>query len=76
MKCVNCGDDKAVRFGDTFQCTACGYKWDVEHEQRMAHYLRAIGREPARPAPVTPKPKSKPRRARTKRKADKGGGID
>ena len=48
--CINCGRPAATRQGDKFTCARCGYVWDVALEQASAAYLRAQGREPARPA--------------------------
>lgn len=50
--CINCGRRTAQRVHDLFICDACGHTWTVEDEQRMAHYLRAQGREPAEPEVV------------------------
>lgn len=46
--CINCNRRTAVRSGDTFSCSRCGYEWDVAHEQANAAYLLGQGRKPAR----------------------------
>ena len=52
--CINCGASQAARQGDTFCCTACGYTWDVAHEQANATNLAAQGRNPATTRESTP----------------------
>lgn len=54
--CINCGSPTARRDGDTLSCPACGYTWDVQHEQANAAYLAAQGRKPAAPIEPDTKP--------------------
>lgn len=49
--CINCGKNAAQRIRNDFVCEACGFAWDVDFEQSMAHYLAAQGRKPAEPMP-------------------------